>query len=117
MRVDQFDFDLPEDRIALHPAEPRDSARLLVVGPDGGLEDRVVTDLFEILQPGDVLVVNDTRVIPAELAGTRVRGDSMQSRAPRQTLRARHSTPYPFFTNLTPGSPSKSASCVHTVAR
>ena len=76
MRVDQFDFDLPEDRIALHPVEPRDSARLLVVGPDGSLDDRVVTDLFEILQPGDVLVVNDTRVIPAELTGTRVRGDS-----------------------------------------
>jgi S-adenosylmethionine:tRNA ribosyltransferase-isomerase len=76
MRVDQFDFDLPEDRIALHPAEPRDSARLLVVGPDGSLDDRVVTDLFDILQPGDVLVVNDTRVIPAELTGTRVRGDS-----------------------------------------
>jgi S-adenosylmethionine:tRNA ribosyltransferase-isomerase len=76
MRVDEFDFDLPEERIALHPVEPRDAARLLVVGPDGGLADRVVTDLVEILRPGDVLVVNDTRVIPAELTGTRVRGES-----------------------------------------
>jgi S-adenosylmethionine:tRNA ribosyltransferase-isomerase len=76
MRVDQFDFDLPEDRIALHPAEPRDAARLLVVGSDGSLADRVVTDLVEILRPGDLLVVNDTRVIPAELTGARIRGDS-----------------------------------------
>lgn len=75
MKVDLFDFDLPQDRIALHPAEPRDSARLLVVRPGEGLEDRVVTDLAQILRSGDVLVVNDTRVIPAELRGIRVRGD------------------------------------------
>jgi S-adenosylmethionine:tRNA ribosyltransferase-isomerase len=76
MRVDQFDFELPEERIALHPAEPRDAARLLVVEPDGTLTDRRVRDLLDILRPGDVLVINDTRVIPAELSGIRIRGES-----------------------------------------
>lgn len=70
MRVDLFDFDLPTDRIALRPARPRDSARLLLV--DGArLEDRAVLDLPDILQPGDVLVFNDTKVIPAQLEGRR----------------------------------------------
>jgi S-adenosylmethionine:tRNA ribosyltransferase-isomerase len=68
-----FDFDLPEDRIALRPAAPRDSARLLVVRPDGGLEDRTVTDLPGLLRAGDCLVFNDTRVIPARLFGARER--------------------------------------------
>jgi len=76
MLVSEFDFDLPEDRIALHPAEPRDSARMLVVRPGEPLLDRHVGDLLEILRPGDVLVVNDTRVLPAELRGTRIRGDN-----------------------------------------
>ncbi|MFN3726671.1 MAG: tRNA preQ1(34) S-adenosylmethionine ribosyltransferase-isomerase QueA [Allosphingosinicella sp.] len=69
MRVDLFDFDLPTDRIALRPAEPRDSARLLVVGEE--LEDRSVRDLPSLLRPGDLLVFNDTRVIPAQLEGRR----------------------------------------------
>lgn len=73
MRTDLFDFDLPEDRIALHPAEPRDSARLLVVDPAGGrLFDRSVSDLPDLLEPGDALVFNDTRVIPAALDGVRI---------------------------------------------
>jgi S-adenosylmethionine:tRNA ribosyltransferase-isomerase len=76
VRVDQFDFDLPESLIALHPVEPRDAAKMLVVGGDGALADYQVSDLLEILRPGDVLVVNDTKVIPAELSGIRVRGDS-----------------------------------------
>ncbi|MAN76950.1 tRNA preQ1(34) S-adenosylmethionine ribosyltransferase-isomerase QueA [Pelagibacterium flavum] len=75
MKVDLFDFDLPEDRIALHPVSPRDSAKMLVVAEDGGLTDHVVTDLETILRAGDVLVVNDTRVIPADLRGTRHRGE------------------------------------------
>lgn len=75
MRVSEFDFELPENLIALHPAEPRDSARLLVVRPGEALEDRHIPDLLELFQPGDVLVVNDTRVLPAELRGQRVRGD------------------------------------------
>ena len=71
MRTDLFDFPLPPERIALRPARPRDAARLLVVRPDG-LEDRVVRDLPDLLQPGDQLVVNDTRVIPARLSGRRI---------------------------------------------
>ncbi len=72
MKTADFDFDLPDDRIALRPAEPRDSARLLVVR-DGGLEDRIIRDLPGFLQPGDALVFNDTRVIPARLSGVRER--------------------------------------------
>jgi len=72
MRVDLFDFDLPPERIALRPARPRDSARLLLV--DGQrLADRLVLDLPDLLCPGDVLVFNDTRVIPAQLEGRRGR--------------------------------------------
>ena len=59
MKVSDFDFELPAERIALHPAEPRDSARLLVVRPGEPLVDARVTDLLTWLQPGDVLVVND----------------------------------------------------------
>ena len=73
MRVDAFDFVLPPERIALHPASPRDSARMLVVGADGGLTDSVVRDLPDFLRAGDALVVNDTRVIAARLEGIRVR--------------------------------------------
>jgi S-adenosylmethionine:tRNA ribosyltransferase-isomerase len=75
MRTDLFDFELPEDRIALHPIAPRDAARLLVVGPGGVREDRIVRELPGLLRPGDALVFNDTRVIPAALDGVRVRGD------------------------------------------
>jgi len=70
MRVDLFDFELPSDRIALRPARPRDAARLLLV-EGSALSDRGVLDLPEILRPGDVLVFNDTRVIPAQLEGRR----------------------------------------------
>lgn len=72
MKTADFDFDLPEARIALRPADPRDSARLLVV-KGGALEDRVIRDLPDFLQPGDALVFNDTRVIPARLSGVRQR--------------------------------------------
>src|ERR1700738_3369915 len=76
MRVNLFDFDLPPERIALRPAEPRDAARLLIVRPHGSprFEDRVVLDLPDFFAPGDVLAVNDTRVIRAGLYGVRVRG-------------------------------------------
>ena len=73
MPLSAFDFDLPEDRIALRPAEPRDHARLLVVGSDSSMRDLTVRDLPELLSPGDVLVFNDTRVIPARLSGRRTR--------------------------------------------
>ncbi|TIR96582.1 MAG: tRNA preQ1(34) S-adenosylmethionine ribosyltransferase-isomerase QueA [Mesorhizobium sp.] len=77
MRVDLFDFDLPEERIALRPAEPRDSAKLLVVKPGETLRDRTVSDLPSLLREGDVLVFNDTKVIPAQLKGIRKRGEAM----------------------------------------
>jgi S-adenosylmethionine:tRNA ribosyltransferase-isomerase len=70
MRVDLFDFELPQDRIALRPARPRDSARLLLVdGPK--ISDHEVLALPDLLMPGDVLVFNDTKVIPAQLEGRR----------------------------------------------
>lgn len=71
MRVDLFDFELPSENIALRPARPRDSARLLGVGRDGPFRDLIVRDLPDLLNPGDVLVFNDTRVIPAQLEGQR----------------------------------------------
>jgi S-adenosylmethionine:tRNA ribosyltransferase-isomerase len=73
MRVDQFDFDLPGGSIALRPASPRDGARMLVVRSNGTLIDSIVRDLPHWLEPGDALVVNDTRVIPAKLTGVRER--------------------------------------------
>ncbi|KRB19970.1 MULTISPECIES: tRNA preQ1(34) S-adenosylmethionine ribosyltransferase-isomerase QueA [Mesorhizobium] len=76
MRVDLFDFDLPEERIALRPAEPRDSAKMLVVKPGEELEDQAVGDLPSLLRAGDVLVFNDTKVIPAQLKGVRRRGEA-----------------------------------------
>jgi len=78
MDVGLFDFDLPEERIALRPVSPRDAARLLVVRPGASepLEDRNVRDLVALLQPGDALVLNDTRVIPSRLWGRRYRGEA-----------------------------------------
>jgi S-adenosylmethionine:tRNA ribosyltransferase-isomerase len=79
MRTDLFDFNLPPDRIALRPVAPRDAARLLVVRPGGvpELEDRGMRDLPDLLQPGDALVVNDSKVIAARLTGRRIgRGTS-----------------------------------------
>ncbi len=76
MLVDKFDFELPEDRIALRPARPRDAARMLVVRPDGhasNLQDETVRDLPAFLQAGDAIVFNNTRVIPAQLEGIRDR--------------------------------------------
>jgi S-adenosylmethionine:tRNA ribosyltransferase-isomerase len=88
MRTELFDFDLPDGLIALRPAEPRDAARMLVVRPPYRvqgqgwtsppiLEDRVVTDLPSLLAPGDALVVNDTKVIPAALEGVRERNGNV----------------------------------------
>jgi S-adenosylmethionine:tRNA ribosyltransferase-isomerase len=76
MRVTLFDFDLPPERIALRPIEPRDAARLLIVRPDrvARFDDREILDLPQEFRLGDVVVVNDTRVIPARLHGSRVRG-------------------------------------------
>jgi S-adenosylmethionine:tRNA ribosyltransferase-isomerase len=71
MRVDLFDFHLPPELIALRPARPRDAARMLVVEGEGVFADRTVRDLPSLLRAGDVLVFNDTRVIPAQLEGRR----------------------------------------------
>lgn len=76
MRVDLFDFELPDDRIALRPASPRDTARMLVVD-DHGVADLIVRDLANCLRPGDALVFNDTKVIPAQLSGIRRRGEAV----------------------------------------
>lgn len=80
MRTDLFDFDLPPERIALRPAQPRESARLMVVRPGAvgeALDDRRVADLPDLLQPGDCLVVNDSKVIAARLKGRRIgRGEA-----------------------------------------
>jgi S-adenosylmethionine:tRNA ribosyltransferase-isomerase len=76
MRTDLFDFELPADRIALRPVSPRDAARLLVVRPGGALEDSLVRDLPDLLNPGDALVVNDTKVIAARLVGRRLGRDT-----------------------------------------
>src|SRR6185437_1534549 len=72
MDVSLFDFELPEERIALRPAHPRDSARMLVVHQGGKLEHAHVHDLPNYLRRGDSLVVNDTKVIPARLRGRRL---------------------------------------------
>ena len=71
MKVDLFDFELPVERIALRPARPRDAARMLIVRESGPFEDRGVRDLPQMLRAGDVLVLNVTRVIPAQLEGRR----------------------------------------------
>jgi S-adenosylmethionine:tRNA ribosyltransferase-isomerase len=77
MRTDLFDFELPPGRIALRPASPRDSSRLLVVRADGTFQDRTVRELPRLLEAGDQVVVNDTKVIPATLHGRRLgRGDA-----------------------------------------
>jgi S-adenosylmethionine:tRNA ribosyltransferase-isomerase len=79
MRTDLFDFDLPAERIALRPSVPRDAARLLVVRPGSAplIDDHGVRDLPDLLRPGDALVVNDSKVVPARLSGRRIgRGDA-----------------------------------------
>jgi S-adenosylmethionine:tRNA ribosyltransferase-isomerase len=73
MDVSLFDFELPEAQIALRPASPRDSARLMVVEADGRITHRTIRDLPDYLRAGDALLVNDTRVIPARLHGQRLR--------------------------------------------
>src|SRR3974390_757511 len=76
MTLADFDFELPDDRIALRPVSPRDAARLLLVEPGRALRDLAVRDLPGLLRRGDVLVLNHTRGIPARLKGVRHRGES-----------------------------------------
>lgn len=76
MQTDIFDFELPPESIALRPASPRHSAKLLVA-QNGSTQDHIVSDLPNLLQPNDLLIFNDTRVIPAQLSGTKVGGEAM----------------------------------------
>jgi S-adenosylmethionine:tRNA ribosyltransferase-isomerase len=80
MRTELFEFDLPKELIALRPALPRDSARLLVVDPDGGFTDSRVVELPDLLRPSDQMVVNDTKVVPASLRGRRLGRDHAEPR-------------------------------------
>lgn len=73
-RTSDYEYDLPSELVASRPAARRDASRLLVLRPDGGLDDRVFPDLLELLAPGDALVLNDTRVFPARLTGRKPTG-------------------------------------------
>ena len=96
MRVGEFDFDLPDDRIALRPANPRDSARLLVVRDDGAREHSFIRDLPALLRAGDVLVVNDTKVIAARLRGIRLARDAAGQGAKIEILLLKQTAPNAF---------------------
>ena len=100
MHLADFDFDLPDDRIALRPANPRDAARLLVVTPSAPLRDLTVRDLPDELRAGDVLVLNDTRVIPARLKGVRFR---QESRVAVEATLHRRLSPYQWSAFMRPG--------------
>src|SRR6266481_4312745 len=71
VRLDDFDFPLPRELIARHPCEPRDAARLLLIPASGGFADKRIADLPVLLRAGDLLVFNDTKVIPVRLVGHR----------------------------------------------
>src|SRR2546421_507713 len=91
MRTDLFDFELPAENIALRPASPRDSAKMLVVQGDGVPRDCGIADLPHWLKPGDQLVVNDTKVISAQLRGRR-RCRLISPPGARPTIRTRATT-------------------------
>lgn len=100
MQLADFDFHLPEDRIALRPVQPRDAARLLVAQPGRSLRDLHVRDLPGQLRAGDVLVMNDTRVIPARLKGIRTRPES---RVPVEATLHRRLSPHVWTAFMRPG--------------
>jgi S-adenosylmethionine:tRNA ribosyltransferase-isomerase len=102
MRVDEFDFDLPDDRIALRPANPRDAARLLVVREGGAREHRIVRDLPGLLRAGDVLVVNDTKVIPARLYGRRIGRDELSEGAKIEMTLHKRVSPHAYLAFVRP---------------
>ncbi len=104
MRVDDFDFDLPEELIALRPARPRDSARLLVVrGGAGRLEDHRISDLPRLLRAGDMLVANDTRVLRAALNGHRPAREAGAADVPIEVNLNRRLTPETWSAFARPG--------------
>jgi S-adenosylmethionine:tRNA ribosyltransferase-isomerase len=99
MRVDQFDFDLPSERIAIRPAEPRESALLLHINTND-LSDHLIADLPSLLREDDVLVFNDTKVIPAQLFGSRLREGNVADVEATLHMRAE---PNAWFAFLRPG--------------
>ena len=101
MKVKAFTYPLPPERIALEPADPRDSARLLVLGED--LQDRAVSDLPDLLRPGDLLVVNDTRVRRARLFGRRATGGRVEMLFLRDLGRGLHEALVRANKRLRPG--------------
>ena len=100
MQLADFDFDLPDDSIALRPVSPRDSARLLLVEPQRPLRDLHVADLPGLLRAGDILVFNDTRVIPARLKGVRTRGENV---TPVEATLHRRLSPHGWSAFMRPG--------------
>ncbi len=97
-----YGYDLPQELIAQHPVTPRDSSRLLVCGKDGSLEDRVFTDLTEYLAPGDVMVVNQSKVIPARLYA-----EDVSTRSPLEILLLRQKSLNDWFCMVRPGKKAK----------
>lgn len=102
MQTSLFDFDLPTSLIALRPAEPRDSARLLVVHPGGAIEHRHFRDLENYLQKGDVLSFNDSRVIPARLVGFRPARGPQGTRVPMEVTLHKRTAPDRFLAFVKP---------------
>lgn len=92
MQVDDFDFNLPDENIALRPCEPRDHARLLVLPAGQGVRDQHIYDLPQILRPGDLLIVNNTRVLPVRLAGIRRRPDGNEAKVELTLIKRRAAT-------------------------
>ena len=88
MRLDDFDFELPRRLIAERPCEPSDAARLLLIPASGELQDRRISDLPALLRPGDLLVFNDTKVIPARLVGRRAGRRCTNATTPPDSRRA-----------------------------
>ena len=113
MRVDAFDFDLPEELIALRPASPRDAARLLVVRENGAREHRTMRDLPLLLRAGDVLAVNDTRVIPARLHGRRLGRDAAGEGAKIEVTLHKRVSPAVFRALVRPAKRLKPGDRVH----
>jgi S-adenosylmethionine:tRNA ribosyltransferase-isomerase len=111
MRVDQFDFELPRDLIALRPMAPRDASRLLVVRENGVREHRTMRDLPELLRAGDTLVVNDTKVIPARLIGRRLPRGASEGAAIEVTLHKRTS-PSSFLAFVRPAKRVEEGDCI-----
>lgn len=110
MRVDLFDFDLPDALIALRPVRPRDSARLLHLRADGAFEDLIVRDAPSLFRPGDVLVFNDTKVIPARLKGVRERDGSV---VPVEATLLKRLSPSRWSALAKPGKRLKAGDRIH----